>query len=294
MDTHFLESFVAVAELGSIAEAARRLDLTASAVSQRIGALEAEMNIELVSRSGRTVLPTPAGTALLPEAKKVLQAISNLRLLAAEGTIWGDFKIGVFTSALTGFFPPILEKLIEDLPNVDFFLVRAASDDLYPQLLRSELDAAIVIKPNFALPKSVDWIGLRKEALIAITPEHVSERDIGKLLSDHKFIRYDRNNWGGRIANRFLEDRGLKPMERLELDSLEAIAVLVDRGLGISIIPDWAPPWPEGLRLNKIVLDTKDYARDIGIVWPRASPKMAIIETFVKHARAICELKQCA
>ncbi|MES5100006.1 LysR family transcriptional regulator [Agrobacterium sp. BA1120] len=287
MDTHFLESFVAVAESGSIAEAARRLDLTASAVSQRIGSLEAEMNIQLVSRSGRTVLPTPAGTALLPEAKKVLQAINNLRLLAAEGTVWGDLRIGIFTSALTGFFPSILEKLIEDFPKVDFFLIRASSGELYPQVLSGELDAAIVIKPNFALPKSVDWVSIRKEPLIAITPANVTERDIGKLIADHKFIRYDRNNWGGRIATRFIEDNGLKPIERLELDSLEAIAVFVDRGLGISIIPDWAPPWPEGLKLNKIILDENDYARDIGVLWQRASPKMMIIETFIKRAKAL-------
>jgi DNA-binding transcriptional LysR family regulator len=289
MDTRFLESFIAVAELGSIAAAARKLDLTASAVSQRISALEMEMNIELVSRSGRTVVPTPPGAALLPEAKRVLQAIANLRLLGAEGAIWGDLKIGVFTTALTGLLPAILEKLFSDLPNVDFFIVRASSVDLYPQVVEGSVDVAFMLKPNFALPKSLKWIPLRSEPLIAITPASVKETDIRKLLTDYKFIRYDRNNWGGRLANRFLEDHGLRPSDRLESDSLEAITVMVSRGLGISIIPDWAPPWPEGVRVNKIVLHAGEYARELGLLWPRASPKIAIIESLVRHSIAACQ-----
>lgn len=288
MDTHFLESFVTVAELGSFAEAARKLGLTASAVSQRIRALEQEMNIALVVRSGRTVVPTPPGAALLPEAKKALLAINNLRLLAADGAAWGEFKIGVFTSALTGLLPQILEKLVPELPTVDFHILRAASVDLYAQVLEGRVDAAIVLNPSFVLPKSLEWCQLRKEPLIAITPADVTETDIGQLLADHKFIRYDRNNWGGRLASRYLDDHGLKPRERLELDSLEAITIMVSRGLGVSIIPDWPPPWPEGVRLNKIVLDDRDYARDLGLLWPRASPKIVIIDAFLKHARAAC------
>ena len=52
MDTQFLESFVMVVEHGSVAEAARRLNLTAAAVTQRIRALEREIGTALVSRSG--------------------------------------------------------------------------------------------------------------------------------------------------------------------------------------------------------------------------------------------------
>jgi DNA-binding transcriptional LysR family regulator len=39
------------------------------------------------------------------------------------------------------------------------------------------------------------------------------------------------------------------PRERFELDTLEAIAIMVDRGLGVALMHDWAPPWPEGLSL---------------------------------------------
>ena len=69
MDTRFLETFVAVAEKGSFAEAARRLDLTPAAIAQRIRALESEIGVVLLSRSGRTVSPTEAGVAILGQTK---------------------------------------------------------------------------------------------------------------------------------------------------------------------------------------------------------------------------------
>ena len=55
MDTQFLESFLLVVEHGSVAEAARRLNLTPAGVTQRLKALEQELGMALVSRSGRTV-----------------------------------------------------------------------------------------------------------------------------------------------------------------------------------------------------------------------------------------------
>ncbi|RYF57150.1 MAG: LysR family transcriptional regulator, partial [Comamonadaceae bacterium] len=61
MDIRYMQSFVAVVEGGSFAEAARRLDLTSAAVAARIKALEEELGVTLVKRSGRSVKPTASG-----------------------------------------------------------------------------------------------------------------------------------------------------------------------------------------------------------------------------------------
>ena len=73
MDSKFLDSFVAVVDYGSIAEAARRLNLTPGAVAQRIRALENEIGATLLVRSGRTVRPTEAGAAILPRTRSFLK-----------------------------------------------------------------------------------------------------------------------------------------------------------------------------------------------------------------------------
>src|SRR5260370_1832749 len=83
MDTRFLDSFVTVVDSGSIAEAARRLKLTPTAVAQRIRALESEIGVDLVVRSGRTVQPTEAGAAILARARMFLGEVRDLKSLPA-------------------------------------------------------------------------------------------------------------------------------------------------------------------------------------------------------------------
>lgn len=73
MDTRYLQSFVAVVELGSMAEAARHLDLTPAAIAARVKALEEEMGLSLVQRAGRSVRPTAAGLKMLDRARTVLR-----------------------------------------------------------------------------------------------------------------------------------------------------------------------------------------------------------------------------
>jgi DNA-binding transcriptional LysR family regulator len=113
----------------------------------------------------------------------------------------------------------------------------------------------------------------------------IVERDTYKILQEQPFIRYDRKQWGGRIADNYLRHCGLSPRDRYELDSLEAIAVLVDRKLGVSLVPDWAPPWPEGLSLTKISLPQPFQKRRVGVLWRRSSAQIRLIHAFLTEAR---------
>jgi DNA-binding transcriptional LysR family regulator len=111
MGKHFLESFVMVIEHGSLAEAARRLNLTDAAVTQRVHALEHEIGVKLIGRSGRTVCATEAGAAILPHAKILLLGVKDLRSVANEERFSGELNLGAVSSALTGILPPMLAEL---------------------------------------------------------------------------------------------------------------------------------------------------------------------------------------
>jgi DNA-binding transcriptional LysR family regulator len=84
MDTRFLESFVAVVENGSVAEASRLLGVTPAAIAQRIKALENEIGTRLVSRAGRNVRPTEAGAAIFEQARLVVRAAADLKMLLSN------------------------------------------------------------------------------------------------------------------------------------------------------------------------------------------------------------------
>jgi len=281
MDTRFLESFVIVADCGSIAEAARRQNLTAAAVAQRLRALEVEMDQSLVKRVGRTSQLTASGLAILPHARAMIRSTRNLRAIAAQDEPAGQLRLGATATALTGQIPDIIAALQSRHPSVDYFLQPGASVDLYHSVLSDDLDAAIIMQPPFSLPKSAQWRTLRSEPFVLLAPEKLKLSDYSALLTAHPFIRYDRNQWGGQIIDRFLHKQGINVREVLELDALDSIAALVSRGLGVAIVPDWAPPWPEGLRLRKLPLSKIEH-RQIGVLWRNSGTNIAALQAFVR------------
>ena len=109
MDTSFLETFVAVAEAGSLAEAARRLDLAPTTVAQQIRALETDIGSQLLRRAGRTVQPTVAGNRILARARTLLREVRDLRSEASEHALpAGPLHLGATPTALMGMLTPAL------------------------------------------------------------------------------------------------------------------------------------------------------------------------------------------
>ena len=281
MDMRFLESFIMVADCGSIAEAARRLNMTPAALAQRLRALESELGHVLVTRSGRAVQPTTEGLAILDQARALVQGTRDLRALAANGVPAGQLRLGATATSLTGLMPTILTRLSAEYPAIEYFVQPGSSVDLYHRVVDGQLDAAIIVQPQFAIPKATDWLTIRNEPLVFIASERAPELEPHALLRQCRFIRYDRNQWGGQIVDRYLIENGLVVQEWLELDALDAIAAHVDCDLGVSIVPDWAPPWPAGLRLRKLPLEFRD-TRRTGVIWRRSGPRAPAITAFVK------------
>lgn len=285
MDTQFLESFLLVVEHGSVAEAARRLSLTPAGVTQRLKALEQELGMALVSRSGRTVRPTEAGWSILPQVQQLLSGVRDLRTIANEKSFAGRLALGAVSSALTGMLPPILSEMAQKYPLMTLFVDPGSSNDLYAKVNSGELDAAVIVEPQFSLPKTCAWETWREEPLILLAPRSVTEKDPHKILQAYPFIRYDRKQWGGRLAEDYLQRYELKVQDRYELDSLETIAVLVDRQLGVSLVPDWAPPWPEGLAVKKLALPLSTEKRRVGLLWRRSTPRIRLVQALLAEAQ---------
>jgi len=284
MDTHFLESFIMIVEQGSVAGAARILRLTDAAVTQRVRALEREIGTKLIVRSGRTVRATEAGAAILVHAQSLLRGVKDLRSLANEKQFSGELNLGAISSALTGILPALLARLNAKYPLMKLFITPGSSEDLYRKVVAGELDAAVIVEPPTALPKICDWTLWREEPFVVLTPRAMKDANAHRILESWPFIRYDRNQLGGRLADKYLQHVKIKPQDRYELDSLEAIAILVDRGLGVSLVPDWAQPWPRGLQLRKIALPQPFENRRVGLLEWRGSPPRRMIKALAAEA----------
>jgi len=286
VDTQFLHTFVAVVDHGSMAAAARLLNITPAAVAQQVRTLEREIGAPLIARAGRTVSVTEAGSRILERARELLRDVADLSAVATDNTTAGELRLGAGTNALTGMLPDILARMVEKFPQIKVFIKPGYSPDLYRAVESGELDAAIVLQAPFALPKTCDWELLREEPLVVLAPASMAGRDPHELLATEPLIRYDRQQWGGRQADQYLRMAGIVPRERFELNALNAIAVMVDRGLGVSLVPDWARPWPEGLHVVRIPLPRGFEPRRIGVVWSRSTVRIRLVTAFLHESRA--------
>lgn len=284
METQYLHTFVSVVDQGSMAAAARTLNITAAAVAQQIHTLERELGAKLIARVGRTVSVTEEGARILQRARELLRGVADLRSIAQDSPVSGELRLGACPTALAGMLPDILAGMVDAYPLINVFIKPGYSADLYRAVETNDLDAAFVLEAPFDLPKTCAWRLLREEPLVMLAPASMAGRDPHELLASEPLIRYDRHQWGGRQADEYLRAAGIVPRERFELNALNAIAVMVDRGLGVSLVPDWAKPWPEGLKLVRIPLPLPALPRRIGVVWSRSSVRVRLVNALLQES----------
>jgi DNA-binding transcriptional LysR family regulator len=169
-----LRYFVTVAEELHFGRAAARLHMTQPPLSQAIAALEELLGAPLFVRNRRSVALAPAGSALLPEARRLLQEAAALPELArrAAGGAAGRLALAFITSADYSVLPPLLRRYTERVPNVDLTLEEATSDVQVEELLRGgRIDAGFLIPPlpDKALSQ-LDYMKVLEEPLILCAP----------------------------------------------------------------------------------------------------------------------------
>lgn len=231
---------------------------------------------------------TEQGGRILEHARKLLRDAADLRSIATEEDARGELRIGACTTPLIGILPGVLARVSQAFPEITVHIRTANSALLYREVESGDLDAAFVLEAPFPLPKTCSWTMLREEPLVVLAPLAMAGAHPHDLLRSEPFIRYDRNQWGGRSADTYLRRARIVPRERFEMNALNPIALLVDRGLGVSLVPDWAPPWPAGLSLARLPLPRKIVARRIGIVWSLSSVRERLVKILREESLAAC------
>lgn len=288
METSYLANFLLVVETGSLAEAARRLNVTAAAIAQQIRTLEKEFRTPLLARSGRTVQPTPAGHRLAQSAPQLLRELADTKTYVNESGAVGELRVGTINTALHSLLPESLSRFIECCPQAKVFLESGTTQQLYQAVQQGSLDAAVCLHPPFALSKAFGWTQLREEPLVLLAPQALAHLPPHELLSTQPLIRYDRTLGGGQMVKDYLRQAGIAPQERFELSSLVAIAMMVEKGLGVALVPDTALSWPDGKNVRRLALpQAQPQARRFGIIWLRASARLPLIQHFAECARSV-------
>lgn len=171
MELRHLKYFVKVAEIRNFSEAARELNITQSTLSQQIRQLEAELGVELLSRSTHSVSLTDFGSTLLPYAKKTINDSDSCisRIKDVQGLNVGELRIGT-----TYTFAPILNEALlafmKQYPGVKVNIISRSVKELMELLDKQEIDIALSYRPSRSYP-NIESHNLFENHLAAIVSD---------------------------------------------------------------------------------------------------------------------------
>lgn len=284
MNTHFLHTLLTIHRYGSMAEAARRLNITHGAVAKQIRALETHVNAPLVARSGKTVHLTEAAHRILETSQKILDNVNSLSVLAHAREIRGELRLGTGNTSLNSTVPNILATLAKRYPDLHVFIRAGLSTEFYAGVESGELDVAIALEAPFEPPKKLVWRLLREEHFSLLVSTQHQGRSAQDLLGNEDFIRYEAGSWIGNQIDQYLKKSGLATHNRYELASTESIALMVNKGLGVAIVPNAWHLWKQGLNVISLPLPAPCQPRRFGLIWARSCPRLQLVEAFVQAA----------
>lgn len=287
MDILYLKTLHIVAQTGSMAQAARQLQISPAAVMHRLRALESDLGAKLMLRSGRTVAPTEAGHRLLNSTRQPLMQLEEARASVHGSAMIGELRLGSINTALHSLLPTVLTRYAADFPDVRVQVRADVSPTLFQQLQDDAIDVAICQHPPFDLPKAFRWIRLKAEPLVVLAHKDLAHHSVHDLLSEQPLIRYDRKLAGGRQAEVYLRSKGIAVHDVCELDSLLAIALMIHHRQGVSLVPHFESLLTASLDITALPLPDAPVARSFGLLWKTASPKAALIKALLKHVKPI-------
>lgn len=272
MEIKFLETYLAVVDAGSIAAAARILDVAPTTIAQQIKALEKEVGCPLLGRAGHTAKPTEAGYRILDRARLVVREAKDMCTVAASDALpAGPLRLGATYSALMGLLPPALRRWNQRYADIEIFIQPGDSVPLVQRVAEGDVDAAVIGDPLFPFPKSCDWALLREEPLVLVTPASMRVDDPLEVIAREPFIRFDRSFMVGKLVDIFLQQHGINPKAQFELDGTEVIAKFVAEGLGVSILPKCPQVVTQDAGTRHWPLPEPCPTRNVGLLWLRSS-----------------------
>lgn len=258
MEQRQLEYFLALAEEQHFTRAAERCRVSQSGLSAAIRRLEAELGTRLFERTTRSVLPTPAGTALLPHAREILAQTAAARdaVVRSSHQLAGSLRVGAEQCLGAIDVNLLLERFHRRYPGVDIQFIQAGSHQLVDLVQGEELDVAFVAATD--LPGTMRTYELGRRPVVLLCPaDHPLAGQSSIVLGalrDTDFVDF-RPSWGVRTLNdAAFARRGLTRSVPFSVDDVHTLIDLVRRGLGVALVPQHVALKPEARSLATVDL----------------------------------------
>lgn len=245
MELSQLRTFREVAEALSFTRAAQKLNMTQSAVSHQIKALELELGEPLFIRAKRGVRLSDAGTLALEYAARIIEEADALRerVRGGDHEPRGRVRAAAATQAFVHLFAHLFESFMRDHEGIELsFRTTVSTEQTVADIQNGASDVGFASLPVYSPALQVtelfeDELGLVVGARHALSKAR--EVDI-KELKRERFILFEQGASIRRATDAFFKRVELSPALALESNDTYFIKLMVEHGLGVSVMPSWA------------------------------------------------------
>ncbi len=279
MNLRDLDYVVALADLGHFGDAAQRCNVSQPTLSMQIRKLEEELGVALFERGAKGAVPTPAGTAVIAQARAVLAEVAKLREVAkaTNEPLAGSLRLGVIPTSGPYLLPNLLPALKRRWPRLRLQLKEAMTAKLLEQLHRSELDAVILSPPIDERGLAMADLG-EEPLMIALPPEHRLARQHelrAEELAGETVLMLEAGHCLLEQSSTLSRALDMRPHDEVQAASVESLRQMVSIGLGCAIIPAFAGrgPFAAGSSIALRPLSDRAASRRLALAWRRAWPR---------------------
>jgi DNA-binding transcriptional LysR family regulator len=252
MDWDKIRIFYAAAEAGSFTHAGTSLNLSQSAVSRQVSALEQDLKIPLFHRHARGLILTEQGELLFRTAREVLQKLEQTRARLSDSREKpnGELKITANVGLGTHWLTPRLGEFIDQFPDIDVQLL-LTDDEL--DLAMREADVALRLRQPVQgdlIQRRLFTVHFHAYASAEYLKRFGQPKNVEEL-AEHRLLKF-----GGTLPHHLLElnwhiTAGRNPREprhsAFVVNNLTALIRSCERGFGIAILPDYLVEPDSGL-----------------------------------------------
>ena len=278
-----MQGFLEVARRGNVSRAAEAIYVSQPTLTARLHALEAELGEKLFVRTRQGMRLTDAGRAFLPYAERATQAVKEGREAIAElnSASAGHLVIASAPAVSTYLLPPILERFAAAHPRVEVAVRTGHSEEVLQMVLKSEVQLGL---GRDLRHHDIELIPFYEEELgLMVAPgHHFAERKSVTMadLAGEQLILFDRTSSYYELTQASFASAGLIPRSMFELDNIEATKKMVERRLGVALLPRTAVvievaagtlrrvPISDGLPMRRrlVVMRRRDLGPPSGVV----------------------------
>lgn len=240
-----LRTFCEIADTLNFTKASERLNLTQSAVSHQIKALEEELGAKLFVRGKRGVKLTDAGRGAVDSARKVLDEAERFRQTVAgrEQTMGGTVRVAAATQALVYLFAPVFEEFMDAHERIELvFRTTPNTDQTIDDILEGVADIGFASMAVYSPALDVTEI-FTDELFLVVGKKHqlAGKRTVNSgELANERWVLFERGASIRRATDDFFKKIQAKPEKALESNDTYFVKLMVEHGLGISLMPIWA------------------------------------------------------